>query len=74
MNNNIDFVISNLDEYRHTHPNLIRVLTSYLKLKQDNLQRSINLCNKIIENLNDISDPELSELLVLFNLLNNSRE
>ncbi len=73
MDNNIDTMITNLEEYRSTHPNLINVLTTYLKIKKDNLLRTFILCNKITDNLDNISDPEITQLLVIFNLLHSRR-
>jgi len=73
MENNIDKMISNLQQYSLTHPNLITVLISYLQVKKQNLEKSLNLCTKIIDNINEMSDPEVAELLLMFNLVHANR-
>ncbi len=58
-----------LDEYRDTHPNLVKLWKEYIKVKRISYLKSIVDCESMIENLvnsRDISPDTIVMLYALF--------
>jgi len=57
-----------LDEYRDSHPNLVKLWKEYIKVKRISYLKSIVDCESMIENLINIRDISPDTIVMLYAL------
>lgn len=53
-----------------THPNLVKLWKEYLKIKKENLEKTLSQCEKMVENIDNICDQSPEELFITSSCLN----
>ena len=70
MEARINKIEKSLNTKRITHPNLVKLWKEYLKIKKENLEKTLNHCEKMIENIDNICDQSPEELFITSSCLN----
>ena len=64
-------IVNSLNERKETHPNLSNIWEYYLKYKKKEFLNTIEKCENIIKNLDNLNDLSVGNILSLYVLLNN---
>tara|TARA_B100000963_G_C22514338_1_gene619908 strand:+ start:457 stop:702 length:246 start_codon:yes stop_codon:yes gene_type:complete len=67
-NEQIETLITRLEDGKNTHPNLCNLWINYIKLKKEAYENAIRQAETTINTLHESEDPEYDILVILFAL------
>ena len=70
MEERINKIETSLNANSISHPNLVKVWKEYLKIKKENLEKTLNHCEKMIENIDNVCDQSPEELFITYSCIN----
>ena len=68
----VDEILSKLHRYNNSHPILSKLWTTFILYRQNRLHQSIQDCNAILSNFNEIDDMHPLSILLLSFICKNS--
>lgn len=72
MNNEVTNILSRLETFKDSHPNIYKLWREYIQKKSNNLKLTITACNNTLNLINsdNINDLDLDTVATLFLLMN----